>query len=194
MFSAAEGAPIVVAGLVPDAHDALSMDDDAFRAFYATTARGLWAYVMGVCRNRALADDVLQESFLRLLRATRFVPENEEHRRRYLYRIAANLLRDHARSPARREDPIAEFELPAPAAASYGHDGLRADMARAFAELGERERQLLWLAHVEGYSHDEIAAALGIKTKSVRVLLFRARQKLAGVLRGAGFGPAGGET
>lgn len=194
MLTAVEGGRAIVAAALPDVHDALSMDDHAFRAFYATTARGLWAYLMGACRDRALADDILQESFLRLLRATHFVPENEEHRRRYLYRIAGNLLHDHARSPQRREDPIAAIELSAPATAGPGHDGLRADMARAFAELGERERQMLWLAHVEGYSHDEIAAAMDIKTKSVRVLLFRARQKLAGVLRSAGLGPAGGEA
>jgi RNA polymerase sigma-70 factor (ECF subfamily) len=170
----------------------LSMDDEAFRAFHAATSRALWAYLVGACGDRALADDVLQEAYLRLLRATRFVPESEEHRRRYLFRIAANLLRDHARSPHRREQELSPVheEKPSPPTAP----GLRTDVERAMARLPERERRLLWLAHVEGWSHDEIANELDVKAGSVRVLLFRARQRLAGLLRDAGFVPAGGEA
>src|SRR5262245_34979990 len=170
----------------------LSMDDDAFRAFHAATSRGLWAYLVGSCGNRTLADDVLQESYLRLLRATHFQPESEEHRRRYLYRIAANLLHDHARSPQRREQELSPIheEKPAPP-----HEpGLRSDVANAMAKLPERERRMLWLAHVEGWSHEEIASDVGAKAASVKVMLFRARHKLAGLLREAGFVPAGGEA
>jgi DNA-directed RNA polymerase specialized sigma24 family protein len=45
------------------------------------------------------------------------------------------------------------------------------------------------LPHVEGMDHREIAAAAGLKEKSVRVLLFRARKALAAVLERAGLGP-----
>jgi RNA polymerase sigma-70 factor (ECF subfamily) len=41
----------------------------------------------------------------------------------------------------------------------------------------------LWLAYFEGFDHGEIAAALGLREKSVRVLLFRARRKLALILK-----------
>jgi RNA polymerase sigma-70 factor (ECF subfamily) len=51
------------------------------------------------------------------------------------------------------------------------------------------ERSLLWLAHVEGLSHAEVAAALDVKPGSVRVLLFRARRALAGRLRDRGLEP-----
>jgi RNA polymerase sigma-70 factor (ECF subfamily) len=56
-------------------------------------------------------------------------------------------------------------------------------MQRALGELAPRERALVWLAYVEGASHAEIAAALGLSALSVRVLLFRARGKLARILR-----------
>ena len=59
----------------------------------------------------------------------------------------------------------------------------RADVRRAFEKLKSRERQLLWLAHVEGFDHSEIASLTGLKAASIRVLLFRARRELAGVLR-----------
>ena len=60
----------------------------------------------------------------------------------------------------------------------------RTDLARAMAHLDDRQRELLWLAYAQGASHNEIAAELGLKSQSVRTLLFRARQKLAGLLKG----------
>ena len=59
----------------------------------------------------------------------------------------------------------------------------RADLRRAFDRLKPRERQLLWLAHVEGSDHREIARLTGLRTGSIRLLLFRARRRLAEVLR-----------
>ncbi len=46
-----------------------------------------------------------------------------------------------------------------------------------------RDRQLLWLAHAEDYSHREIAEITGLGTASIRLLLFRARRKIARLLR-----------
>jgi RNA polymerase sigma-70 factor, ECF subfamily len=55
-------------------------------------------------------------------------------------------------------------------------------MRQAFRRLKTRERQLLWLAYVEGASHKEIADSTGLKAGSVRLLLFRARRKLTGLI------------
>ena len=49
--------------------------------------------------------------------------------------------------------------------------------------MKRRERELLWLAYAQGSSHEEIGATLGLKTGSIKPLLFRARHKLAGLLR-----------
>ena len=59
----------------------------------------------------------------------------------------------------------------------------RSELAHAFQHLKPRERELLWLAYVEGSSHKEIAEVSGLRENSIRPLLFRARQKLASVLR-----------
>ena len=64
---------------------------------------------------------------------------------------------------------------------------LRLDMARVFNTLRPEQRQLVWLAYVEGANHKEIGAALGVRERSVRVLPHRAKKKLAGLLREAGF-------
>src|SRR3984957_9119025 len=72
------------------------MDEDTFRAFYQRTARGLWAYLTRVTGDRQLAEDLLQETFYRFLRAAA-THESETHRRNSLYRIATNLARDARR-------------------------------------------------------------------------------------------------
>ena len=49
--------------------------------------------------------------------------------------------------------------------------------------LRPRDRAMLWLAYAHGSSHDEIAGVVGVKTSSVKLMLFRARQRLADRLR-----------
>src|SRR6478736_8365395 len=66
------------------------MDEDAFRALYDRTARALWAYLSRMTGSRDLADDLLQETYYRFLRA-RATHENDAHRRNSLFKIATNL-------------------------------------------------------------------------------------------------------
>src|SRR5215470_4142561 len=89
----------------------LSMNHEEFAGFYQRTARPVWSYLAHVSGNPALADDLLQESYLRFLCAAR-LSDGEGACRRYLFRIATNLLRDHwrKRAPASLEDlPEATF-------------------------------------------------------------------------------------
>jgi RNA polymerase sigma-70 factor (ECF subfamily) len=60
-------------------------------------------------------------------------------------------------------------------------------MASVFDRLNAQERAILWLAHVEEMSHKEIGAILMVKEKSVRVMVFRAREKAKDLLEKAGF-------
>jgi RNA polymerase sigma-70 factor (ECF subfamily) len=59
----------------------------------------------------------------------------------------------------------------------------RVDLSRAMARLKPRERDLLWLAYAQGSSHREIADVLGLRTSSIKLLLFRARRRLASMMR-----------
>lgn len=54
------------------------------------------------------------------------------------------------------------------------------------AQMRPRDRQLLWLAYAEGYSHHEIAEITGLASASIRLLLFRARRKMECLLKKAG--------
>jgi RNA polymerase sigma-70 factor, ECF subfamily len=168
-----------------EADDALVMDEDAFRLLYERTARPLWAYLSKATGDARLAEDLLQDTYYRFLRS-RVKHESDAHRRHALFRIAINLVRDARRRPwsesARVED-VAE-----PADSRSPHDATdaaarRLDLSRAMARLKSRERDLLWLAYAHGSSHHEIAETLGLRAASIKPLLFRARKKLAALLR-----------
>src|SRR5207248_3761234 len=154
------------------------MSRDAFDVFYAQTAPALRAYITRVAGNPAAADDILQEAYIRLLNA---VPVEEMRRKSYLYRTATNLILDHCRVAARERNWLGALRWRQPDAVPPRT--LATDVERVFALLSVRERSLLWLAYVEGAPHDEIARALDCGEKSVRVLLFRARKRMEGLLR-----------
>src|SRR5579864_8351606 len=82
--------------VLDDASPTFVMDEETFRAFYERTARGIWAYLARVTGDRQLADDLLQETFYRFLRAAA-THDSETHRRNSLYRIVTNLARDARR-------------------------------------------------------------------------------------------------
>jgi RNA polymerase sigma-70 factor (ECF subfamily) len=158
-----------------------AMDSETFAAFYERSARSLWAYLARVSGDATLAEDLMQESYVRFLCASS-PRDGEVAARRYLFRIASNLLRDHWRRPGTtsieelpdhlltREDASAEMDC-------------RVMLGPAMARMKPRDRQLLWLAHAENYSHREIAEITGLGVTSIRLLLFRARREMARLLQ-----------
>jgi RNA polymerase sigma-70 factor (ECF subfamily) len=165
---------------------AFHMDEETFRAFYERTARPVWAYLRRMTGDPLLSDDLLQETYYRFLRTER-VYASEAHRRNYLFRIATNLVRDGRRRPRIDHVHVPAEDEPGALRASgdVAESALsRTDLARAMARLRPRERDLLWLAYAHGSSHQEIAESLGLKTASIKLLLFRARHKLAMLLGG----------
>lgn len=161
----------------------LSMNDEAFAGFYQRTARPVWSYLVHVSGNPSLADDLLQESYLRFLCAAR-LSDGEGACRRYLFRIATNLLRDHwrRRALASLED-IPEEAFGTAQGLDIAQIDSRKMLARAFHRLSPRERQLLWLAYAEGATHSEIGEITGLQAAGIRILLYRARRKLARLLK-----------
>ena len=170
----------------PAAEVAFQMDEDTFRAFYERTAKPVWVYLSRMTGDAQAADDLLQETYYRFLRVERGYA-NDAHRRNYLFRIATNLVCDARRRP--RVDLVRVPEEDEPGALQADLDVAertvrRTDLTRAMALLKPRERDLLWLAYAQGSSHQEIAESLGLRTGSVKQLLFRARHRLAALLGG----------
>lgn len=161
------------------------MNEAQFEAFYRSTAGSVWSYIYRMIGNPSTADDLLQKTFFRFLRSNPVVA-NDEHLRRYVFRTATNLVFDHFRESKRQR----AFQEMSVVETRSDRSELRHDMMRVFSELKPQERALLWLAHVEGCSHAEIAETLGVKEKSVKVMLFRARKRLGEMLSKRGLAPS----
>jgi len=161
------------------------MDQAAFRSFYQRTAPALRAYIARSTGSVDAANDILQDVFMRfLVKAPRGLSEAEM--RGYLYRTAETLIVDRWRR--RQREHVRDL-----AAAQLREETVRpelgGDVDLAFRELKPQQRSLLWMAYVEELDHGEIAVATGLKEKSVRVLLSRARKAFAGVLNRFGLRP-----
>ena len=146
---------------------------DDFERFYRDTLPRLESFVARLASSRAIAEDVVQETYYRFLRAA-FPGATDEERRRYLYRIAVNLMKNQwARA---REHEVLGEEI------ASRDSSARLDVADILRRMSSRDRALLWLAYAEGYSHREIGEVMGVGTMSVRVLLSRARKRFASMM------------
>ncbi len=152
------------------------MEDSIFEEIYRETARPLWAYISRISGNATAADDILQETYLSFLRSS-FEKSDLKEAKPYLYKIATNLVYKRFHQ-IKRESESENILLQS---SEIVPDVFKEEieMTQLFSRLKEQERALLWLAHVEGYEHREIAEILKLNSLSVRVLLFRARRKLA---------------
>lgn len=162
-------------------HEAEQAGHAEFEVFYARTARTLHGYLCRLGGDFAVADEILQETYIRMLNAPAM---DDLPRKGYLYKTATNLLRDRWRKLKREQKlwEMSEFT-------EHVHQkfNLPMDMASVFGQLSGQERAILWLAHVEEMSHKEIGAILCVKEKSVRVMVFRARERAKDFLEKAGF-------
>ena len=171
----------VSTALPREAECAAASKEDEFRLFYERTARSLRAYLYRMLNDVSRADDVLQESYLRLLQAKLPADMSDEHRKNYLFRIATNLLHDLAR--LRKTEPLEDCASPRDLAKDVLE---RTSSIRSWEQLTPQQRELLWLAYVEQFSHKEIAGMIGVKAPSVRTMLFRARERFSEILKRGG--------
>jgi RNA polymerase sigma-70 factor (ECF subfamily) len=137
------------------------------------------------------AEDVVADTFLTAFRKRARYDASRGSVRTWLYGIATNLVGKHRRTEVRAlralgrrgPDPDAEGHEDR-VAAQVSAQGLRPEIAAAIAALNRGERDVLLLVALAGFSHDEIAAALGIPYGTVGSRLNRARRKLREALGG----------
>lgn len=144
-------------------------------------ASDLFRYLYWLCRDRALAEDLVQETFARAWKAWQ-APPDEKAVKAWLYAIARN---EHARLYEKKRpdvDPEAELD----AVAATPHDpNLALDLRKAFGLLPEAFRDCLLLQVLGGLSSADIAAASGSTEEAVNMRLSRARKALRFLLDGA---------
>ena len=149
----------------------------AFETLYRRHAPRVHGALLRLCGyDRACAEDLLQEAFLKAWRA---LPSFRGHSAfaTWIYRIAVNealaLLR--VRQPAQDAEAL-DASLAAADAAMCPAE--RGELERAVAALPPRARSVLVLHDIEGWTHEEIAQALGLATGSCKAHLHRARAML----------------
>jgi RNA polymerase sigma-70 factor (ECF subfamily) len=143
---------------------------DAFAELFDRYRPAIWGFFRRRVWDRARAEDLVQETFVALLKsAPRYEPRAPF--RSFLFGIAYNLLAEERRKP----HPVATDEaLPGLAASSINQDVV-IHVRQAIASLDEIDRDVLLLREFETLSYAEIAATLKIPLNTVRSRLFRAR-------------------
>ena len=163
-------------------------DEHAFDALFERWAGGVLRFVERMVGEASVAEDLVQETFVRVWRA-RAGYQPEARFSTWLFTIAGNAARNELRRPFRRaphdsmdeEREGASLELAAEAPpADVLVDARRTGrgLEAGLAALPERQREALWLRAVEGLSYAEVAEALATSEKSVKALIHRARVAL----------------
>jgi len=159
-------------------------DENAFEALYARYAPAILAFLSRMVRDPALAEDLLQTTFLSVVRARgRYQPGTTV--RAWVFAIAGNAGRDALRRrAARREDPSARAELAAlPVAEPDDADpGATRVLQEALMQLPLEQREAVVLHKLHDLSFDEISKALGITVSAAKVRAHRGYHRLRELL------------
>jgi RNA polymerase sigma-70 factor, ECF subfamily len=164
----------------------VSGDRRAFRALVERHRAPLYSFILRQVRRPAIAEELLQDTFLRAYRAADSY-EGRAALSTWLFRIAANLCLNEAASAHSRhetlEDTPESTDQVASAVDLLERKETGAAVEAALAALPPQQRAAVQLARFEGMSYDEIADVLGVSVGAVDGLLQRARQSLRKQLR-----------
>lgn len=163
-------------------------DTDAAGELAARHAPRLIGLAWRMLNDRAEAEDVAQETLLRLWRQAADWETGRAQLSTWLYRVACNLCTDRLRRRRRTDvglETVAEPVDPAPSALDRMQDAARdAALQEALGKLPERQRQAVVLRHIEGCTNPEIAAVMDISVEAVESLTARGKRALAASLAG----------
>ena len=156
------------------------MTDQQFREAVEQYGDMVFRLAYSYLKNRADAEDVMQESLLKLYVEPREF-ESADHERHWLLRVAANECKKLLRSPwRRRTDPLDE----AAEAAAFDRPA-QSELFRQVMALPPKYRAAVYLHYYEGYSVKETGELLGAKASTVQTWLMWARGQLKTKLKEA---------
>lgn len=151
--------------------------NEAYRAVYDETASDLLSFAHGLVRNRASAEDAVQQAFLELVASAHRFRGGGESLRVWLFRAVRFRCIDQLRRASRREIP-AEQVPETGLVSDPGIDTIDPRLLAAMDELGERSRSMVVMRHVIGMSGSEIAAVVGLNRPAVYAAIQRAERRL----------------
>lgn len=170
--------------------------EDAFRRAAVGCIDGLYGFALALSRDRATAEDLVQETYVRALAAARKAAP-EENLRGWLFTILGNIWKNERKR--RRPEAVGDVERLAGGAASrlsdperaLGQRELREELRDALDDLPETFREVVVLRCMEGFSYQEVAQVVGCPAGTVMSRLARARALLRMALAGSAFSETG---
>ena len=154
------------------------MRDDQFERLYAEHAEALLGFLVYRTGDRALAEDIVADTFERALRARRRFDRRRAREKTWLYSIALNLLRDHARRAQVQARALERAGGGEAAPAGVEAVEARDAVSRALAVLTDEEREVIALRFGADLTVPEIAKLLGENLTTVEGRVYRALRKL----------------
>jgi RNA polymerase sigma-70 factor (ECF subfamily) len=163
--------------------DAQLMRDDEFERLYEAEAQALFGFLAYRTGDRALAEDLLADTFERALRSRRGFDRRRGSGKTWLYAIALNLLRDNARRSAAEGRALERAGPPAADWSGIGDAVEHRDVVqRALTVLSAEEREAIALRFGAELTVPEIAETLREPLTTVEGRVYRALRKLRGEL------------
>ena len=168
-----------------------------FEAVITTHQSGLLRYVTRLVNDAAAAQDVVQETFIKLFRVWHKGARPTDNLRPWLYRVAHNAATDYIRHESRlhhlHEQEASERFTPDPAIPAYGDPTERVNIVLGhLRRLNPAEQQVLLLRMQEGLSYREISLITGRTEGNIGCILHHAVQKVSASLKKAGLIRKGG--
>lgn len=165
------------------------MQKHLLRQLYVKYQKEIYLYLLSLCRNREVAEDLVQETFLKALLSLK---DEHTNMRAWLYTVARNLYFNY-RNRERRNVPLEEIDD-----TLWDEEGanllnqLLADerlrlLYQALQHIGEQKREILTLQYYGGLSQKEIAVLLRISPENVRVLAHRGKRELKKYMEAKGY-------
>ena len=159
----------------------MSLDEDVVAAIYRDHGPALRRFVLSACRDPHMADDVVQETVLRVWQQA---PHITGSLRSYLFRTARNIMIDNYRKAQRRPREATDRDLPDPADGEERVDELlnRVLMEEALLRLSAEHRDVLVALHYRRYTVQEASVSLNIPSGTVKSRAFYAVRALRTIL------------
>lgn len=158
------------------------LDEEALEAIYATFSPELYRYAFRLLGESQAAEDLVSETFYRLLRVLQAGGGPRDHLRAYLYRVAHNLAMDHHRCHSLQEEPLNDKALQQPASTEpdqvVEQSLAQAEARTALWHLTPNQRQVITLKFFQGLNNQEVAAVLNKPVGAVKSLQHRALNAL----------------
>jgi RNA polymerase sigma-70 factor (ECF subfamily) len=156
-----------------------------FERLYAAHAQGLFGFLAYRTGDRVLAEDLVADTFERALKARRRFDRRRASEKTWLYAIALNLLRDHARrrgAEERATERVAAGAVPDDPEAALDRVADRHQVVQALASLSPEEREAVALRFGGDLSLREIASVTGQSESAAEGRVYRGLRKLREVM------------